>query len=110
MWLTFCMLYFRPINDDTSRACADGAFNMMCSQGMEPNVTLHWFVHPAWFEHIGAFLKEQNIPIFVDWAKFAFSEFRMFYPLHLCSNIMQLLAQNKFCCCLCINQLIDCFN
>ncbi len=45
---------------------------------MEPNVTLHWFVHPAWFEHIGAFLKEKNIPIFVKFAEYAFSEFRAF--------------------------------
>lgn len=61
-------------------------FKEIIAQGMEPNVTLHWFVHPAWFEHIGAFLKEQNIPIFVDWAKFAFSEFRAYSKLWVTFN------------------------
>lgn len=64
----------------------------LCSNGMEPNVTLHWFVHPLWFEKISAFSREQNIPIFVDFARFAFSEFRAFcippalsLPLSICA-------------------------
>ena len=29
-----------------------------CSKGLEPHVTLHHFVHPAWFERLGGFTKE----------------------------------------------------
>ena len=42
---------------------------------MEPNVTLHWFVHPQWFEDLGGFTKEANIEIFVEWCRTAFSLF-----------------------------------
>ena len=42
---------------------------------MEPNVTLHWFVHPKWFEELGGFTKEENIDIFEDWCRTAFSLF-----------------------------------
>lgn len=35
-------------------------------------VTLHHFVHPNWFETLGGFTKEANIPIFVEFAKTAF--------------------------------------
>ena len=38
-------------------------------------MTLHWFVHPLWFQDIGAFTKEQNIDVFVEWAKVAFTLF-----------------------------------
>lgn len=31
---------------------------LACSKGMEAHVTLHHFVHPAWFEKLGGFLKE----------------------------------------------------
>ena len=43
--------------------------------GMEPHVTLIWFVHPQWFQELGAFAKEENIPIFVDWCETAFKLF-----------------------------------
>ncbi len=33
-----------------------------------PNVTLHHFVHPQWFEELGAFEQEANISYFVEWA------------------------------------------
>jgi len=38
-------------------------------------VTVHWFVHPLWFQDIGAFTKEENIEVFVEWAKLAFTLF-----------------------------------
>lgn len=40
-----------------------------------PNATLHHFVHPAWFEDIGGFTKEANVPIFVEWARTAYRLF-----------------------------------
>ena len=43
--------------------------------GIEPNVTLHWFVHPQWFQEMGAFTKFENIEVFVDWAVTAFKLF-----------------------------------
>jgi beta-glucosidase len=42
---------------------------------MEPNVTLHWFVHPNWFQEMGGFTREENIEVFVDWCRTAFSLF-----------------------------------
>ena len=42
---------------------------------MEPNVTLHWFVHPQWFQEMGAFSKEANIAVWVEWAQEAFRLF-----------------------------------
>ena len=48
-----------------------------CRCGMEANVTLHWFVHPLWFQEIGGFTKEENIAVFVEWAELAFKLFGM---------------------------------
>ncbi len=42
---------------------------------MEAHVTLQWFVHPQWFQLLGAFANEENIPIFVDWCETAFKLF-----------------------------------
>ena len=42
------------------------------SKGMEPNVTLHHFVHPLWFERLGGFENEGGIDLFVDYARTAF--------------------------------------
>ena len=42
---------------------------------MEANVTLHWFVHPRWFDLVGGFTKADNIKYFLDWAKLAFENF-----------------------------------
>ncbi len=42
---------------------------------MEPHVTFIWFVHPQWFQELGAFAKVENIPIFVDWCETAFKLF-----------------------------------
>jgi hypothetical protein len=35
-------------------------------------VTLHHFVHPQWFEALGAFEREENIGLFLDWCRVAF--------------------------------------
>ena len=38
-------------------------------------MTLHWFVHPLWFEEMGGFAKYENIDVYVEWAKKAFELF-----------------------------------
>ena len=38
-------------------------------------MTLHWFVHPRWFDEVGGFSKFENIELFVEWAKKAFELF-----------------------------------
>jgi len=43
--------------------------------GLEPNATLHHFTHPTWFEDLGGFMDEANIPLFVEWSCFMFREF-----------------------------------
>jgi beta-glucosidase len=40
--------------------------------GITPLATLHHFVHPQWFEDIGAFEKEENIPLYLTWVELAF--------------------------------------
>jgi beta-glucosidase/6-phospho-beta-glucosidase/beta-galactosidase len=50
-------------------------FDELDRQGIEPNVTLHWFVHPRWFDEIGGFTKYENIDVYVEWAKKAFELF-----------------------------------
>ena len=44
----------------------------VCRNGMEPLATLHHFVHPQWFEELGAFEKEENISLFLEWVKVAY--------------------------------------
>jgi beta-glucosidase/6-phospho-beta-glucosidase/beta-galactosidase len=39
----------------------------MAAADIEPNATLHHFTHPQWFEDLGGFEKEENIPLFVGW-------------------------------------------
>eukprot|EP01024_Parvocaulis_polyphysoides_P044946 TRINITY_DN4169_c0_g1_i8.p1 TRINITY_DN4169_c0_g1~~TRINITY_DN4169_c0_g1_i8.p1 ORF type:complete len:465 (+),score=48.02 TRINITY_DN4169_c0_g1_i8:12-1406(+) len=43
--------------------------------GIEPNVTLHHFTHPAWFDKLGGFEKEENIELFVNYSISMFKEF-----------------------------------
>ena len=38
-------------------------------------MTLHWFVHPQWFDDLGGWLEAKNIQLFVDWAELAFKHF-----------------------------------
>lgn len=45
---------------------------LLRSLGMEPLATLHHFVHPQWFEKLGAFEREENIALFLDWTRLAF--------------------------------------
>ena len=35
-------------------------------------MTLHHFAHPLWFEKLGAFEKEENIPVFISFVETAF--------------------------------------
>lgn len=42
---------------------------------MEPSVSIHHFVHPAWFEEKGGWTKEANIDLFLNFAVEAFKRF-----------------------------------
>ncbi len=44
----------------------------LLENGIQPVVTLHHFVHPQWFEDLGAFEKEENIEYFVRFSAKAF--------------------------------------
>lgn len=39
---------------------------------MEANVTLHWFVHPRWFDELGGWRRLENVKYYVEWAELAF--------------------------------------
>ncbi len=39
---------------------------------MQSTVTLMHFVHPTWFDDLGAWEKEENIQHFVEFVKIAF--------------------------------------
>ncbi len=45
-------------------------------RGIVPMATLHHFTHPLWFERLGAFEKEENIPHFVRFCERVFSEYQ----------------------------------
>ena len=55
----------------SGRPVADGA-STMTRYKLKPLVTLHHFVHPTWFEDMGAFTKEENIPAFVAFCRRVF--------------------------------------
>ncbi len=42
---------------------------------MEPMATMHHFTHPQWFEDLGGFEREENIPYFVEYCKRLFAMF-----------------------------------
>ncbi|MCX5922502.1 MAG: glycoside hydrolase family 1 protein [Candidatus Dependentiae bacterium] len=46
----------------------------LLAAGIKPVVTLHHFTHPLWFEKLGAFELEENIPYFVDFARLMVQE------------------------------------
>ena len=46
-------------------------------------MTLHWFVHPQWFDDLGGWTEAKNIRHFVDWAELAFKHFGR---LHMALN------------------------
>jgi len=48
----------------------------MLSKGIEPIVTIHHLTDPIWFSEMGAFEKEENIAIFVDYCKFIYQQFQ----------------------------------
>jgi len=49
----------------------DGAL----ARNIQPMITLHHFVHPAWFQKLGAFEKQENIAIFTAFAEKMFNEY-----------------------------------
>lgn len=54
--------------------------------GIEPGVTLHHFTHPLWFQQMGAFEKEENIPYFVNFCKKVFDRFGSRVPMWFTIN------------------------
>ena len=61
--------------DRTAIAHYHEVINKMLIAGITPMVTLHHFVHPQWFEKLGAFEKEENIYYFVRFCELVFTEF-----------------------------------
>ena len=60
------------------RELQDRGWELVCSacrHNMEPNITLIWFVHPQWFQKMGAFSRRENLPVFVEWCETAFKLF-----------------------------------
>ena len=47
----------------------------LIENNITPVLTLHHFTHPLWFDKLGAFEKEENIPIFVSFCKRVFKEY-----------------------------------
>jgi len=43
--------------------------------GIEPMITLHHFVHPRWFQELGAFEKQENIALFTAFSEKMFNEY-----------------------------------
>lgn len=63
---------------------------------MEANVTLHWFVHPQWFDEIGGWRNPDNIKYFVEWARLAFKHFGQSHHItqgQAAANAVTLLPQ-----------------
>lgn len=48
---------------------------LLLEAGIEPMITLHHFVHPAWFQKLGAFEKQENIVLFTQFSEKMFNEF-----------------------------------
>ena len=44
----------------------------VCRHNMEASVTLHWFVHPRWFDELGGWRRSENVRYYVEWAELAF--------------------------------------
>lgn len=49
--------------------------DMLAQAQIEPMATIIHFVHPAWFEQLGGFEKQENIAIFTKFAEKVFTEF-----------------------------------
>lgn len=52
-----------------------GSHPMQERNGLEPSVSIHHFVHPAWFEELGGWTKEENTELYVKFAVEAFKRF-----------------------------------
>jgi beta-glucosidase len=48
----------------------------LIAKKIEPMVTIHHFTNPLWFKQLGDFEKSENIHHLVDFARFAFTEFK----------------------------------
>lgn len=46
----------------------------MLENGIQPMATLHHFSHPMWFEEMGSFEKEENLPYFLDYSAKVFAQ------------------------------------
>lgn len=44
-------------------------FGDLVERGIQPLVTLHHFSHPLWFEELGAFTREENVELFLRFAR-----------------------------------------
>ena len=62
---------------------------VVCRHDMEPNVTLHWFVHPRWFDELGGWIKSENVRYYVEWAELAFKHFGRTVSRHALSQAVQ---------------------
>lgn len=47
----------------------------MEARGLEPMATLHHFVHPLWFEQLGGWAVEANIPLFTSYCSLIYRRF-----------------------------------
>lgn len=69
---------FEPRRGEWDQAAFDTYHNILscCEKhGLIPMATLHHFTHPQWFEEMGSFTTEENIPIFVEYVKKVFGAF-----------------------------------
>ena len=67
-----------PIQGKFNQAAIDhyhAEIDHMLKQNITPMVTMHHFVHPQWFEALGAFEKLENIKIFQNFCIKIFKEF-----------------------------------
>ena len=69
---------------------------------MTPMITLHHFVHPQWFEDLGAFTNMDNVKHFVSFCQVAFR-----WAGQLGMPVAQVLLQSKAATC-CQRSLTAC--
>ncbi len=62
---------------------------------MEANVTLHWFVHPRWFDELGGWIESKNVRYYVEWAELAFKHFGKSSVKCRCAGNLSQIACNK---------------
>ncbi len=55
--------------------------NALILNDITPVITLHHFTNPIWFEDLGAFEKEDNIPYFINFSKIIFNELNELVPI-----------------------------